>query len=552
MSQGCLSFQNSPTRDGSCLDHVFSNINAEYLDCKILQYQITDHAMIDITIKLPNTHVVSEESVTRFTNEKKFVALLRKGDWDWAQKVEENDQISVNDDFDLLVSIMQECRARATKTKILKDNKRSGLRKKRQPWMTTDLLSLIDKKMQVYQRYRHHSEDITLKTDFKLISARVKKEIRKEKVKYYSKLLDDNNLDAKKYWEIINETRGKNRKARIKEIVIDDEKVATEEHPSRVAEEFYRFCNSVTDNLIEKAGMNSNHAEEEIRLEGADPRAGVSVENGGGQTLDGFRLTTGDVHRAILSLKNKFSVGADGVSSRTIKEMANLFSKISTPLFNKSLKQCVFPDKLKLAFIVPVFKSGDDTQMTNYRPISLLPCISKVFEKCVKMKIQNHLDHIINFLSDKQFGFVKNKSTDTLFTHISSIVDGIEAKNAVLRVYLDLAKAFNTINHRILIKKLGDNVGFRGPLLGWFASYLSKRKYCVKMNNTTSSLLEMKHGVLQGSVFGPLLFVIYMNNILKLPLNGTIIAYADDTSMLCNAATVMQINEDFAHKNKIK
>jgi hypothetical protein len=302
--------------------------------------------------------------------------------------------------------------------------------------------------------------------------------------------------------------------------------------------------------LIEKAGLRENHGDEDAGDAGADSGTGIGMENGYGTTLDGFRLTTEDVERAIMSLKNKFSVGADGVSSRTVKEMAKFFAKLLTPLFNKSLAQGVFPEWLKMAIIVPAAKGGDAAQMTNYRPISLFPCISKVFEKCVKEKILNYLNHI-DFMAKQQFGFMKNKSTDTaLFTHITNIVSSIEKYNAAVGVYLDLAKAFDTVNHKLMIKKLSE-IGIRGSLLDWFASYLTGRQHRVRINNTLSTNLKIKHGVPQGSVLGPLLFIIYINEIFLLPLRGIVLGYADDTSLLYSAATAEQINVDFKHDEKI-
>ena len=113
-------------------------------------------------------------------------------------------------------------------------------------------------------------------------------------------------------------------------------------------------------------------------------------------------------------------------------------------------------------------------------------------------------------------------------------------------MYLDLAKAFDAVNHKLLIKKL-DNIGIRGPFLGWFITYLRERRHCVKINGTLSSQLEMKDGVPQGSVLGPLLFNIHINKLFNLPLRAEIIGYADDTSLLYNSATADDINADFQH-----
>lgn len=236
MSQGCLSYQNAPTRDQSCLDHVFSNINAAYINCEILPNRITDHAMISTKIEVTNTYDDRYVGEKQFTDYKKFQTLLQNANWEWVDEVEKNEKTSVKEDFDRLFATIHKCRTEGTKIKRIKNIK--ARRKKRQPWMTADLFLLIDKKSQAYQRYRCQKNDVKLKTDFLLISARVKKEIRKEKVRYFSKLLDNNYSDAKKYWEIINEARGKNTREGIKGIKIAEEIVTTENNPGRVAEEF--------------------------------------------------------------------------------------------------------------------------------------------------------------------------------------------------------------------------------------------------------------------------------------------------------------------------
>ena len=271
-----------------------------------------------------------------------------------------------------------------------------------------------------------------------------------------------------------------------------------EGNAEKVADEFNGFFNSVTESLLRREGMDRHcNMVNEVGAT-AEHNNSITTSQEYSPTLDGFRLTIGDVKGAIKTLKNKRSVGADGISSCTIKELPKFFAKILTPLFNKSLAQGFFPDWLKMTIIVPAAKGGGDpTQMTNYRPIALLSCISKIFEKYVKDKILNYLDHI-NFLADQQFGFRKNKSTDSaLFVHIANIVNGIEQNNVAVGVYLDLAKAFDTVNHSLMIRKL-QTIGLRGPLLDWFTSYLSRGEHCVKIGKTYSLKLETKHGVPQG------------------------------------------------------
>ena len=181
------------------------------------------------------------------------------------------------------------------------EGKKGKTRKKRQPWMTGELFLLIDKKSQAYQRYRQQRNDSTLKADFKLISAELKKEIRKAKVKYYSELLDENYLDSKKCWNIINNARGKNVREDIKNIEIEGEVISVENNAEKVVEEFNKFFNSITEKLLKKEGMEKRDSERGCNTSN-------NVSQGYVPTLDGFRLTVGDVERAIKNLKNRASV----------------------------------------------------------------------------------------------------------------------------------------------------------------------------------------------------------------------------------------------------
>ena len=168
-----------------------------------------------------------------------------------------------------------------------------------------------------------------------------------------------------------------------------------------------------------------------------------------------------------------------------VKQHPKFFAKLLTPLLNRSLTQGIYPEILKEAIVIPVYKDGEKILLKNYRPLSIILIIAKIFEICVKEKMGNYLEHI-NFFADNQNGFMKGKSTDTaLFKHISQIAGSVENNKVTLGVYLDLAKAFDTISHTILCKKL-QKAGIRGKILDWFVSYLQNRKHRVKIGECYS------------------------------------------------------------------
>jgi endonuclease/exonuclease/phosphatase (EEP) superfamily protein YafD len=541
-SAGFKSIQNQPTRDRSCLDHVFLKSNKLTAKSWLSDFRVSDHAMVLIEIDKHDinggmTDGLSEE--VKIVNEKKFVDKLQKADWSWIDKFNNpsNDNVTdVNIMFQKLFGLIQDCREKATKIVKYKRNKL------RQPWATKELAALAAEKSAMYTSHRANPNNNILKENFKSISARVKREIRRAKTDYYSGLLDKNLDNPKRYWEIVNGVRGINSRQNITEIKIGEGTVLVNQNSEKVAEEFNSYFNQVPVKLLADNGFDINEATCQMDVDSL-----AAQEQGGreGSNLKQFQLVLADVEKVVLNMKNKRSCGYDGISAYVIKQLPKLFTKILTPVFNKSLRLGIFPAVLKIATIVPVFKSGERNRVGNYRHSSLLSSISKIFENCVQEKLNNYLEHI-KFYAPQQFGFLKNKSTDmALFEHIAQITNSVENNKATVAVYLDLAKAFDTVNHRVLIQKL-NKAGIGGPLLWWFASYLKGRKHRVKIGDALSGDLGLEFGVPQGSVLGPLLFIAYINDLFLLPLKASIIGYADDTSLLYSAETKEDILSQFA------
>ena len=209
-----------------------------------------------------------------------------------------------------------------------------------------------------------------------------------------------------------------------------------------------------------------------------------------------------------------------------------IITNISAPLkhiFATSFSLGIVPSQFKIAKVVPVFKSGNKESMNNYRPISLLSCFSKIIEKIVGSRLTAFLD-TNNLISKAQYGFRKKHSTIHPLIHfIDHVSTALDKKEHTLAIFCDLRKAFDTVNHQILISKL-HKLGIRGLELSWFRDYLQNRKQLVHINGSNSCLLEILIGVPQGSILGPLLFLIYISD---LPLCSELLAllFADDTTL---------------------
>ena len=254
-------------------------------------------------------------------------------------------------------------------------------------------------------------------------------------------------------------------------------------------------------------------------------------------------ISEDEVKSVICGLPPKSSFGIDGISTYLLKFLAPLLWKPLTLIINQSLNSGIFPDKLKIAKIVPVYKKEDKHLIKIYRPISILPAISKVFEKIVYNQLYKYFNNN-NYLYGNQYSFRKSHSTELAAFELSDgILFDLDIGNTPLAIYLYLSKAFDTLNHSILLKKLQINDADKTSL-AWFNNYLSNRHHFVEIENVKSNLVTLDLGVLQGSILGPLLFIIYVNDIYHSSDFFNFILYADDTSLYNSLFRLRNVTSD--------
>lgn len=360
--------------------------------------------------------------------------------------------------------------------------------------------------------------------------------IRTAKRLYFAETFDRFKNDIKSTWSTINNILNRNSVPKqlpgsflINDIVTSDRQ--------EIANGFNNFFVNIGSNLAKDIGSPST------RINFNDYLKSEKTDS----TFQFDLVSPNTVGKIIDSLKNKASSGYDCISTRLMKQIKNEILEPITLIINQAIMTGIFPDKLKLAKVIPIYKKADERLLENYRPISLLPAISKIFEKVIHKQVFRYFtDHDLFF--HNQYGFRTNFSTESATVELIDRLLGFMDKNETpFAIFMDLSKAFDTINHKILLSKL-DFYGFSDPALNLLNSYLSKRYQYVDLQGVVTEKSLINTGVPQGSILGPLLFLIYMNDICHATSILDVISYADDTTLVGSLEKIKQLSNG-SHKS---
>ena len=523
MSNGYLQIITKATRiqgnSYSLLDHIVTNNIASTELCGTLIDDISDHFMNYVIIPVNATSRQNVELKKRnFSNEniESFKTALSGLNW---RNVTSTDDTNMEfEQFWMDFVTLFELNLPETTVKFNKN-----LHPK-QPFLTKGLITSRKNKLELQKLAIRSPSDLN-KSKYKQYRNLYASLLRKSKQMYYEKTLRANRKNPKKTWDVIKEaTFGHTPKSKIEKISSNGN-ILTES--VEISNEFNNFFTNVGTEIANEIHPTVKQYSDYL------------PENQNVPTLD--LGNTGPIHISdiIKTLEPKKSTDVDGLSMYLIKR---IITEINVPLahiFNLSLSKGVFPEKLKTAKVVPIFKSGRKDLCDNYRPISLLSTLSKILEKIVSIQLTNHLD-INKLIYKHQYGFQKNKSTEHSLLHLSNFINtAINENKYCIGVFLDLKKAFDVCSHKILLKKL-ERLGIKNNALKWFKSYLENRYQVVEINGIKSNRNDINISVIQGSILGPILFLCFINDLPYSTILFTLL-FADDTACLASGNNLEQL-----------
>jgi len=507
----------------SCLDHIWYNKLCD-VRSGAFDIDITDHYIVFVCLDLQYerdglfTKYFRDHSATSLHTLSVELESFSARFSEFLDSVPENSDIDHL--FNLFIRELYEIYHRICPIR----SKRISYNRYLKPWISDDLLSCIRRKHNLYRLYRNGETTFDYYNFYK---NQVTNLIRRAKRKYYSNKFESSFSNASATWKTVNSLIGRKRKSTGSLNLLSNNSLLS--RPIDVANCFNEYFVNVGKRLDNDIPLSGVHA----------------LDFMGERVTDSFfvkPVTGGEVCREINNLKSN-SCPLYGIPTHILKCNGRLLCYCVSKLFNISIQTAKFPSPLKISRVTPLFKAGDRTIVSNYRPVSILSDFSKIFEKLMCVQLTSFIESR-EILCNNQFGFRKNASTsDAIIEFLDTAYQTLNSKRVIISVFLDFSKAFDTVKHDVLLSKM-DHMGVRGHALGWFKTYLSGRSQYVSIDEVNSTFSSIDMGVPQGSVLGPLLFLLYINDMYRSSVKLKFVHFADDTTVFHSGIGVDEVISD--------
>ena len=496
-----------PTRITKSTATLIDNILVDHKHCESLEsYVITD----DISDHLPCLTVLKEMLINKHSK----VMITSRDTWEKCVKrlqqslceINWNDLCNQNKDVNTMTEkfhstlcekIDRFCPERTRKVNY------SKLR--HEPWLTTGIMKSITRSKKLYKNTLIVNVKEQKVDKYRNYNKQLQKIKRASKKLYYQTKCVEFRSNTRKLWKTINKLcNTQNDKSNVVSMLkIKDKRCGNSQ---LIANEFGNYFANVGERYAKKIKQPKKNIKDYLDL----------IQSS--QTSIFMKpCTLTETKKLLTTLPNKGSSGVDKINNILLKKLANEIADPLTHIVNSSIEQGIFPDLMKCALVVPLYKAKSREEVTNYRPISLLMTVSKIIENVVYTRMYNYL-HSTGQLYDSQYGFRNNHSCEHAIGELlDNIVKNQQLGKDTVSIMFDLSKAFDTLQHSVIFQKL-EKYGIRGPVLTWFRSYLTNRTLCVKcIDQNGDSYISEKHKVLygapQGSCMGPLIFLIFCNDL---------------------------------------
>lgn len=405
--------------------------------------------------------------------------------------------------------------------------------KYKQVWSSDNLQLIIKERKQFWDLKKNYPTNDFFSSRYKELQKLVEILSKSDKKNYYGNKFESSLHNPRYTWRVVNELiynkSTESKSALPKELIVND---VIYTKPTEICDVFNDFFINIGSNL---ASSNQTSSVSEPSITQRD-RTNMN------HLYEFAPVTETEIINIIKSLNSNAAAGYDEISSKVVKNSATKLAPILVELINDSFRTGCFPDSLKIARVLPIFKEGNSSDPGNYRPISVLPFLSKIYEMVIRNRMMQYLENI-NFINHDQYGFQRNANTTSACLNlIEEIYKNIELKQKTCSVFIDVRKAFDSVDHDTLITKL-EEIGFKGKTIEMFKSYLLNRKQFVMIGEHNSSEKTIKTGVPQGSILGPILFIIFVNDLFDCSFHGSLQLYADDATLTYGESTYEILKE---------